>query len=75
MVRKRRLRILEITNFSAGICGVWERVKQESLELSKKGYELNIFSSNAKKGSKELAESEDKICDIPIKRFPFMRLG
>ena len=42
----KKLKILELTNFSAGICGVWQRVKQESLELSKRGHTVIIFSSN-----------------------------
>jgi len=69
------MKILELTNFSAGICGVWQRVKQESLELSKKGHEVMIFSSNATKGSEEIASPEDKIGKIKIKRFPFVKLG
>lgn len=71
----KKLRILELTNYSAGICGVWQRVKQESMELSKKGYSVRVFSSNAVKGSNEIAEPEDKIGKIQIQRFPFKKLG
>ncbi|MEA3329265.1 MAG: glycosyltransferase family 4 protein [Nanoarchaeota archaeon] len=70
----RKLKILELTNFSAGTCGVWQRVKQESELLSKK-HELKIFSSNAVKGSNELALTNEKIGKIKIQRFPFMKLG
>jgi hypothetical protein len=40
-----KLKILEICPFSAGACGVWQRVKQKSIELAKKGYEVRVFSS------------------------------
>ena len=69
------MKILELTNFSAGICGVWQRVRQESELLSKKGHKVMIFSSNATKGSNETAIKEDKIEQIKIKRFPFKKLG
>jgi glycosyltransferase involved in cell wall biosynthesis len=69
------MKILELTNFSEGICGVWQRVKQESELLSKKGYEVRIFSSNFTKGSKEIAPEIDKIAKVKIKRFPSKKLG
>jgi len=69
------LKILELTNFSAGICGVWQRVKQEAFELSKRGYDVRVFSSNAIKGSKDLASCEENINNIQIKRFSFKKLG
>lgn len=71
----KKLKILELTNYSSGICGVWQRVRQESIELAKKGYEVRIFSTNATKGSKEIASSEEKLGRIEIKRFPFKKLG
>ncbi len=69
------MKILELTNYSAGICGVFQRVKQESLELSKNGHEILILSSNAIKGSDKTAPSEETIKDVKIKRFPFKKLG
>jgi len=69
------MKILELTNYSAGICGVFQRVKQESLELSKLGYEVAIFSSDKFKGSLEIARSEDSIEKIKIKRFKSKKLG
>jgi len=69
------MKILELTNFSAGICGVWQRVKQESELLSKKGHNVMIFSSNAIKGSDEISAKEDKLGKIRIRRFPFKKLG
>tara|TARA_Y100000310_G_scaffold338921_1_gene429959 strand:+ start:3869 stop:4993 length:1125 start_codon:yes stop_codon:yes gene_type:complete len=71
----KKLKILELTNYSAGICGVWQRVKQEALELSKKGHEVRIFSSNAIKGSTKLAPPNDLFNNISIKRFKFKKLG
>jgi len=69
------MKILELTNFSAGICGVWTRVKQEALELAKKGHQVMVFSTNAVKGCKEIAKPEEQIDCVKIKRFPFTKLG
>lgn len=69
------MKILELTNFSSGICGVWQRVKQESEVLTKKGHEVRIFSSNFTKGSDNIAPTSDNIGPIKIKRFPAKKLG
>jgi glycosyltransferase involved in cell wall biosynthesis len=69
------MKILELSIFSAGICGVWQRVKQESVELSKNGHEVYIFSSNAVKDSDNLAPLHENMDGIPIRRFPFKKLG
>lgn len=69
------MKILELTIFSAGTCGVGQRVKQEALELSKLGYEVKIFSSNLTKSSKEVAPEEDRFQDIEIRRFPTKKIG
>lgn len=69
------MKILELTNYTAGICGVGIRVKQEALELSKKGHEVVIFSSNHVKGSNKIAPNEDKIENVKIKRFSGKHLG
>ena len=69
------MRILELTNYSKGICGVFQRVKQESIELSNLGHEVIIFSSDKTKGSKEIASCDDKIGNIKIKRFSSKQLG
>lgn len=70
----RNMRILELTNFSKGICGVFARVKEESKRLSK-NHEVMIFSSNFTKGSNEIAERNDEIYNVRIKRFPAKNLG
>ncbi len=64
------MKILEICPFSAGICGVWNRVKQESLEFSKLGHKVAVFSSNIEKGTNRIAETNAKIGDINLYRFP-----
>ena len=66
----KKLKILELAHFSAGTCGVWSRVKQESQELIKKGYEIQVFSSNIEKGTNKVVCSEEVIENLKIKRFP-----
>lgn len=75
MVNSKKLKILELTNYSAGGCGVWARAKQESQELSKKGYEVQIFSSNLEKGTNKIIPEIDKVEGIKIHRFPAKKLG
>ena len=50
----KKLKILELCPYSAGGCGVWQRVKQESLELKKLGHDIKIFSSNFEKGTDKI---------------------
>ena len=69
------MKILELTHFSEGACGVWVRAREESIRLAKKGHEILILSSNAIKGKEGTAPREDKIGKIKIKRFPFVKLG
>lgn len=69
------MKILELTNFSSGICGVWSRVREESIRLSKLGHKVVIFSSNFIKGSNETASAEENIQGVAIKRFPAIKLG
>lgn len=70
------MKILEICEFSEGICGVWQRVKQEASELVKRGHEVYVFSSNITKGTNEEAKSYDEIEGIKIYRFPIkFRVG
>jgi glycosyltransferase involved in cell wall biosynthesis len=64
------MKILEICPFSAGGCGVGARAKQESLELSKLGHKVAIFSSNIEKGTNKILETKDKMGDVNIYRFP-----
>lgn len=55
--------------FSAGICGVWTRVKQEAAEFVKLGHEVTIFSSNRMQGSDALAKCDETVDMIKIRRF------
>ncbi|MAG37895.1 hypothetical protein CMI45_00710 [Candidatus Pacearchaeota archaeon] len=69
------MKILELTNFSAGICGVWARVREEAERLSKK-HEVVVFSSNFVKGNGDVrAKPEDRIGKVEIKRFKARKLG
>lgn len=69
------MKILELCPFSAGVCGVWSRVFEESKRLSNLGNEVLVFSSDRVKGNDEIAESEDKIGKVKIKRFSATHLG
>ncbi|MEK6824229.1 MAG: hypothetical protein AABY02_00065, partial [Nanoarchaeota archaeon] len=64
------MRILELTNYTAGVCGVGARVKQEAALLAQKGHEVQIFSSCFTKGSSDTASREDTIGGVRITRFP-----
>lgn len=71
------MKILEITAFSAGICGVWTRVLSES-ELLAKNHDVYVFSSNIFRGTGEdkIAKPYEEINNIKIKRFPtFFNFG
>jgi len=66
------MKILEMTNFSAGICGVWTRVREEAIRLAERGNEVRVFSSNFVKGSEGIASAEEKIGNVEIRSFPEM---
>lgn len=68
-MRKQELKILEVTAFSAGICGVWTRVLAESLLLSRK-HEVHVFSSDIHRGEEKKAAPSETIDNVKIKRFP-----
>jgi len=71
----KKLKILEVCPFSSGTCGVFTRVVTESVLFTKLGHKVMIVSSNATKGSDELDIDKDKIWDVPIRRYPFRKLG
>jgi len=71
----KKLKILELCPYSAGGCGVWQRVKQESLELKKLGHDIKIFSSNFEKGTDKIISTEDNLENIKIRRFSAKKLG
>lgn len=69
------MKIIEICLYSAGGCGVWARVKQESIELIKRGHEVRVFSSYFEKGSNKIMREHENIGKIQIQRFPAIKLG
>ena len=69
------MKILELTNYSAGGCGVWVRVKQEAELLAERGHEVKVFSSNITKGSKIKAPQTEMLGKVEIIRFPAIKLG
>ncbi len=69
------MKILEVCTFSAGGCGVFARVKRESLLLSKKGHNVQIFTTNREKGTSKKIASSDNIQGVPIQRFSSIKLG
>ncbi|MEK6891381.1 MAG: glycosyltransferase family 4 protein [Nanoarchaeota archaeon] len=68
------MKILELCHFSAGICGVWQRVKQESERLTKNNQVL-VISSNVTKGTWEIAPPEENLYGFKIIRKPFKKFG
>ena len=69
------MKILELTNFSAGTCGVWTRAREESVRLAEKGHEVVVFSSDITKDSGERASRLDKVGKVKIVRFPAKKIG
>ena len=65
------MKILEVTAFSSGFCGIWARVSKEAELLSKKGHEVFVFSSNIKRGSGDIecAPEDENLGKVKIKRF------
>src|SRR3989338_9206840 len=69
------MKILEITNYTAGGCGVGMRVLKESQLLAERGHKVTIFSSNQVKGSKDLCSLEENQGLVNIQRFSSTNLG
>lgn len=69
------MRIVELTNFSAGICGVGTRVKQEANLLADRGHKVIIISSDHTKGSPLKASPSDKEGKIQVYRVGAVKLG
>ncbi len=69
------MKILELCNFSSGVCGVWTRVYNESVKLADKGHEILVLSSDFVKGSKEKAKHVESMDNIRIKRYSGIHLG
>jgi len=69
------MKILELCHYSAGVCGVWQRVKQESILLAQRGHEVLVISSNATKGSDEIASEKENNDGVKIIRKTFKKIG
>ena len=72
------MKILEITAFSSGICGLWSRVNKEAQLLKEKGHEVFVFSSNIKRGLGKIEYAPDYEIKngVKIKRFkPYCGFG
>ena len=69
------MKILELTNYSGGACGVWARVREESIRLKKKGHEILVISSNSSKGNKDILSKNEVFKGIHILRMPYNKLG
>ncbi len=69
------MRILEITNYTSGSCGVGNRVIRESQMLAQRGHKVTIFSSNFIKGKSELCNESEIQGNVNIKRFHAKQLG
>lgn len=69
MKNQKKIKILEVTAFSAGICGVWTRVFGEASRLAKK-YDVHVFSSDIFRGDSTIkAKHYEEIENIKITRF------
>ena len=53
MKEEKKLKILIVTAFSSGVCGVWTRAFAEARLLAKKGHDVSVFSSNIFRGKGE----------------------
>lgn len=65
------MKILELSPFSAGICGVWTRVLGEAERLAK-NHEVHVFSSNIERGTgkNKIVKPYEVINKVKITRFP-----
>ncbi len=72
----KRLKILELTTYTAGVCGVSSRVLEEASLLAKQSHEVSIFSTNHVKGKpNEIAPAHEQRNKVTIRRFPARKLG
>lgn len=69
------MKILELSEYSAGACGVWMRARQEAELLSKRGHTAKVFSSNRVKGAKKIAPEKELLGKIEIRRFSAKKPG
>jgi glycosyltransferase involved in cell wall biosynthesis len=63
------MKILIITPFFKGGCGIWKRVENDALALKEAGHEVVIFTSNRIKGTKNNYSNYENWEGIDIHRF------
>lgn len=69
------MKIVYLCQFSAGGCGVWNRVYNIAKHLAKK-HKVYVLSSNITKGTEQKAKPYEEVDGIKIYRFPvYFRLG
>ncbi len=69
------MKILEVTNYTLGGCGVGIRALKEAQLLSLRGHKVCIFSTNRIKGSNEICSLEERQGNVRIQRFSATKLG
>ena len=69
------MKILEITNYTKGGCGVGMRVLGEAKLLAERGHNITIFSTNREKGSEMVCPSYEEEEGVVIRRFSAVKLG
>lgn len=75
-VKNPKLRILEVTTYTLGVCGVATRVLAEAELLARQGHEVRIFSTNHVKGSPQAtAPAIEQRGIVKIQRFPAMKIA
>ena len=72
---KSMARILELTNYTKGGCGVGMRVLKEAQLLASRGHKVAIFSTNLEKGTDKICSGDENVNGVAIKRFPAKKLG
>lgn len=73
MEKQRKMKILQICNFSSGISGVWTRALEDGKEFIKRGHDVHVFSSDEEENGLKVLANEDIIEGIKVKRFPVKR--
>ncbi len=69
------MKILELTTYSAGGCGVAARVLHEAELLARQGHEVRVFSTSVVKGTCITASAHEAREHVHIQRFPSLKLG
>ncbi|MBU2634009.1 MAG: glycosyltransferase family 4 protein, partial [Nanoarchaeota archaeon] len=69
------MKIVFLCEFSAGACGVWNRIYNIAKILAKR-HDVYVLSSNITKGTEKIAKPYEELDGINIYRFPvYFRIG